>query len=91
MMKRTFDLLAAILGLLVSWPFWVAAGVLIKLDSPGPILFRQTRIGRGLRPFSIYKFRTMVEDAPSKGGPITVGEDARVTRVGRILRRTKLD
>ncbi len=76
MMKRTFDMLAAVLGLLVSWPVWVVAGALIKLDSPGPILFRQTRVGRGLRPFSIYKFRTMVEDAPSKGGPITVGEDA---------------
>jgi FlaA1/EpsC-like NDP-sugar epimerase/lipopolysaccharide/colanic/teichoic acid biosynthesis glycosyltransferase len=91
MIKRAFDLLSASVGLLVSWPLFVIAAVLIKLDSPGPVVFRQTRIGKGLRPFWIYKFRTMVADAPSKGSSITVGEDMRVTRVGRILRRTKFD
>lgn len=91
MMKRAFDLIAAGLGLLVSWPLFVVAAVLIKLDSPGPILFKQVRIGRGFRPFVIYKFRTMVEDAAQKGGLLTIGRDARVTRVGRVLRRYKLD
>ncbi len=91
MIKRTCDLVIALLGILVTWPVWVIAGTLIKLDSPGPVLFRQTRIGRSFRPFSIFKFRTMVMDAPTRGGAITIGRDARITRVGRVLRRTKLD
>jgi FlaA1/EpsC-like NDP-sugar epimerase/lipopolysaccharide/colanic/teichoic acid biosynthesis glycosyltransferase len=91
MTKRVCDVMIALLGLLVSWPVWLVAGVLIKLDSSGPIFFRQTRIGRGLRPFGIYKFRTMVQDAATKGSSITIGEDTRVTRVGRVLRKTKLD
>ncbi|MGQ0810609.1 MAG: polysaccharide biosynthesis protein [Nitrospiraceae bacterium] len=91
MIKRTFDLFAAVIGLLVSWPLFVIAAVLIKLDSPGPILFKQVRVGRGFRPFFIYKFRTMVEDAPFKGELLTIGRDARVTRVGRFLRYYKLD
>ena len=91
MMKRGCDVAIAVLALLVSWPLWVVVGALIKLDTPGPIFFRQIRVGKGLRPFSIYKFRTMVKDAPVKGAPITIGQDARVTRVGRVLRRTKLD
>ena len=91
MMKRACDIAIAVVALLVSWPLWIVVGALIKLDSPGPVFFRQIRVGRGLRPFSIYKFRTMIPDAPAKGAPITVGEDARVTRVGSMLRRTKLD
>jgi len=91
MIKRTFDLLTAGMGLLVCWPLFVVAGILIKLDSPGPVLFKQVRVGRGLRPFLLYKFRTMVTDAPSKGGLLTVGNDNRVTRVGRLLRRYKID
>jgi lipopolysaccharide/colanic/teichoic acid biosynthesis glycosyltransferase len=65
--------------------------VVIKLDSPGPVFFRQERIGRRFRPFLIYKFRTMVQEAPQLGGPITFGADPRITRVGRILRKTKID
>jgi len=91
MIKRTFDLLAAGMGLLVCWPLFAATAILIKLDSPGPALFKQVRIGRGLRPFLLYKFRTMVADAPSKGGLLTVGHDHRVTRLGRLLRRYKID
>ncbi len=89
-MKRLFDIAMASAGLLFLLPVLVAVGVLIKIDSPGPVFFKQKRIGRGFRPFWIYKFRTMVEDA-SRGGPITVGEDRRITRIGRILRKTKLD
>ncbi|WP_447979343.1 polysaccharide biosynthesis protein [Candidatus Nitrospira bockiana] len=91
MTKRTFDVVSAAIGLLVCWPLFVVVAVLIKLDSPGPVLFRQLRVGRGLKPFYIYKFRTMIVDAAAHGGPLTVGEDQRITRVGRLLRRYKLD
>lgn len=64
----------------------------MKLDSRGPVFFRQERVGRNFRPFRIFKFRTMVVDAPRLGGQITSGhEDPRITRVGRFLRRWKLD
>jgi len=79
------------LGLLVLSPLLVLVAVLVKLSSPGPVLFKQERIGRHFRPFMIYKFRSMVPDAPDRGGPITCGEDPRITRIGRILRKTKLD
>ena len=90
-MKRAFDVVTACLGLLLCSPLLGLAALLIKLDSPGPVFFRQERIGRGFRPFLIYKFRTMVPDAPHKGGSITVGNDPRITRVGWVLRQTKLD
>ena len=91
MMKRIIDCVAAVVGLLVCSPVLLLAAAFIKFDSPGPTLFRQVRVGRGMRPFTIYKFRTMVEDASRRGGPLTIGQDARVTRVGRFLRRHKLD
>ena len=91
MIKRTFDVVVSVLGLLLLLPFGVAVALLIKWDSRGPVFFRQERVGRGFRPFFIYKFRTMVQDASRKGGPITVGEDPRTTRVGRYLRKTKID
>jgi lipopolysaccharide/colanic/teichoic acid biosynthesis glycosyltransferase len=90
-MKRAFDITAASVGLLLLSPLLLFVSLLIKLDSPGPALFRQERMGRGFRPFLIYKFRTMVQDAPGKGGMITFGKDPRITRVGRILRKTKID
>ena len=90
-MKRLFDLFWTIIGLLVCWPLFVVTAVLIKLDSPGPVIFKQERIGRGFRPFLICKFRTMVSDAPQKGGALTAGGDPRITRVGKFLRQTKLD
>lgn len=89
--KRTIDVMASLLGLLLLSPLLIAVAVAIKLDSAGPVFFTQMRIGRGFRPFWIYKFRTMVKDAASIGRPITVGTDSRITRVGRLLRRTKLD
>ncbi len=91
MIKRICDVLVALLGLLVTWPVWVIVAALIKLDSAGPVLFRQIRVGKALRPFTINKFRTMVRDAVNKGDAITIGGDERVTRVGAILRKTKLD
>jgi lipopolysaccharide/colanic/teichoic acid biosynthesis glycosyltransferase len=89
--KRSFDLLAASMGLLVVSPLLAAAALAVRLDSAGPVLFVQQRVGRNFRPFGIYKFRTMVADAPNRGGPITFGADPRITRVGRVLRKTKID
>src|SRR5262249_19128247 len=89
--KRAFDVSAAALALLCLSPLFLLVGILIKLDSPGAVFFRQERIGRRLQPFLIYKFRTMVSDAPQQGGLITVGNDPRITRVGRLLRRSKFD
>jgi lipopolysaccharide/colanic/teichoic acid biosynthesis glycosyltransferase len=90
-LKRTCDVLVSSLGLLLLSPFLAAVAVLIKIDSRGPVFFLQERMGQGLRTFFIYKFRTMVVDAPRLGGALTIGEDPRITRVGRILRKSKID
>jgi len=90
-MKRAVDILIAFIGLLLIWPLLLAVAILVRLDSPGPIFFRQVRVGQGLRPFYIYKIRTMVEHASSSGRLLTVGGDERITRVGRLLRRYKID
>jgi lipopolysaccharide/colanic/teichoic acid biosynthesis glycosyltransferase len=89
--KRMFDLAVTVIGLLVAAPLMACIALLIKCDTPGPVLFRQERVGRGGRIFRIHKFRTMVVDAESRGPGLTVGDDARITRVGRFLRRRKLD
>lgn len=89
--KRSLDLAASGLGLLVASPILLVAAVAVRLDSAGPILFRQTRVGRDFRPFSIYKFRTMTVDAPERGGQITAGTDPRITPSGRWLRKSKID
>ena len=91
MAKRLFDLLGAGLALLLLWPLLLAVALLIRIDSPGPVFFRQERVGRHGRTFSIHKFRTMVADAAARGGPLTVGDDPRITRIGRKLRSTRLD
>ena len=89
--KRAFDLVASAMGLLVASPLLALAALAIRLDSPGSVLFVQQRVGRKFRAFGIYKFRTMVADAEGRGGPITFGADPRITRVGRVLRKTKID
>lgn len=89
--KRTFDLLASALGLLLTSPLLALAAVAVRLDSPGPVFFVQQRVGRNFRRFGIYKFRTMVVDAQQRGGQITAGADPRITRAGRWLRKTKID
>jgi lipopolysaccharide/colanic/teichoic acid biosynthesis glycosyltransferase len=91
MAKRAFDLLGAGLALLLLAPLMLAIAASIKLDSRGPVFFRQLRVGRHGVPFRIHKFRTMVPDAPQRGLPLTVGADARITRVGQWLRRSRLD
>lgn len=91
MIKRAFDLIAAIVGLVLLAPVMAFIGVLVRRDSEGPVLFRQERIGREGRPFTLLKFRSMV-DSPLPAGPlVTAAADTRVTRVGANLRATKLD
>jgi lipopolysaccharide/colanic/teichoic acid biosynthesis glycosyltransferase len=90
-MKRMIDFVASAVGIVLLSPLLLVAAALVRLSSPGPVLFRQERIGRGFRPFTIYKFRTMVVDAPRLGAAITCGDDPRITPIGRILRKTKLD
>lgn len=89
--KRLFDLFFSTIGLLLLLPLFLFFAIWIKIDSPGPVFFRQTRVGWFGRPFQIYKFRTMCSDAESKGRQITVGADPRITRSGQFLRRYKLD
>jgi len=87
--KRAFDVASAALGLALLAPLFVVVAAWIKLDSPGPVFFRQERIGRGGTPFRIHKFRTMRVEAA--GSALTVGADPRITRAGAFLRRTKID
>lgn len=89
--KRIFDLVFTIPGVIVLSPLFVLVTLAIKLDSPGPVFFRQARVGRFGKPFFIYKFRTMVVDGEKLGGQITVGVDRRITGVGRMLRKYKID
>ena len=91
MTKRAFDILVSLAGLIVLLPLLLLVATAIKLDSSGPVFFRQWRVGRRFRRFGIYKFRTMIDDAFDRGLPITVGQDSRITRVGKILRKTKID
>ena len=89
MIKRLFDIVASALGLLLLSPLLIAVAVWIKLDSRGPVMFRQERVGRFGQPFMIHKFRTMRVD--NTGLQITVGADMRITGAGRFLRASKLD
>lgn len=89
--KRIFDWFASGIGLVVLAPLLLLIALAIKLESTGPVFFRQERVGLGGAVFRIHKFRTMVTDAEKRGPQITVGADARVTRVGRLLRKYKLD
>ncbi len=90
-MKRLFDFIASSLGLLILLPVLLVLAAWIKIDSPGPIFFRQLRVGLGGKPLRIHKFRTMIENAELQGLQITVGDDPRVTRAGKFLRKYKLD
>lgn len=89
MLKRAFDVAAAGAGLCLSLPVGVLCAAAIKLDSPGPVLFKHRRVGRGGRAIEVWKFRSMATG--HAGSSVTVAGEARITRVGRILRRSKLD
>lgn len=90
--KRFLDVTASFLGLVLLSPLMLAVSILIKIDSRGPVIFRQTRIGRNGKVFEIYKFRSMCVGAEKTGSGFYSGKgDARVTRIGKILRATSID
>lgn len=90
-LKRLMDIVLSGAALALLWPVLLLVALAIRVDDPGPVFYRQVRVGRGGKAFRIYKFRTMVVDADKKGLSITVGRDSRITRVGAFLRKTKLD
>ncbi len=90
-MKRIFDVFASGCGLLVLSPLFLIMAVWIKLDSPGPVFYRQTRVGRGNKDFRLFKFRSMVVGADKKGLITVGGRDPRITRSGYFIRKYKLD
>lgn len=91
MIKRIFDIFISLVGLIILGPFFVLIAAWVKLDTQGPVFFRQIRVGKNGREFRIHKFRTMVNDAENKGEKITVGNDKRITKSGKFLRKHKLD
>jgi lipopolysaccharide/colanic/teichoic acid biosynthesis glycosyltransferase len=91
MIKRLFDLMSALVGLIVVSPLFLVIPILIKLDSEGPVFFKQWRTGKDRKAFRIYKFRTMVQNPDRMGAQITAANDPRITRVGKFLRRYAID
>jgi lipopolysaccharide/colanic/teichoic acid biosynthesis glycosyltransferase len=91
MAKRLFDIVGALGALVLLSPLLLLVALAVRLDSPGPVFFRQERVGRGGVPFHIHKFRTMRADAPALGPQVTIGQDPRITRVGHWLRDRRID
>ncbi len=89
--KRVFDIAVSALMLLVLSPLFLLLAIAIKLDSPGPVFYRQVRVTQYGREFRIFKFRSMVSDADKRGSLVTVSGDSRITKVGRFIRRCRLD
>jgi lipopolysaccharide/colanic/teichoic acid biosynthesis glycosyltransferase len=90
LVKRVFDFIVSALGIVIFSPLLILTALLVKVDSPGPIFFKQQRMGKEFRPFWIYKFRTMRKSL-EQGPNITIGNDPRITGIGRLLRQTKID
>jgi len=91
MIKRLFDIIFSFLGLIIISPFLLIIALLIKIDSRGPVFYRGERIGQFGKPFRIFKFRTMVENADKIGGPSTASDDPRLTRIGNFLKKYQID
>jgi len=89
--KRIFDIIFAFVGLLFTLLLMGLISLLIKFDSRGPVFYRGIRIGRLGKPFRIFKFRSMVENAEELGGPSTAGDDPRLTKIGKFLKKYQLD
>ena len=89
--KRLLDLFLSVSGLIILSPLFLLISLWIKIDSKGPVFYRQVRVGKNMEPFKIFKFRTMVHDPHDKGLQLTTSDDKRITRSGRFLRKTKLD
>jgi len=90
-MPRSIEIILTILGLLLLSPLLLIVSLLIKLDSKGPVFHKPSRVGQGGQLFKLFKFRTMQKDADQIGPPITTVNDSRITRIGNLLRKTKLD
>lgn len=90
-LKRGFDVVFALVGILLFLPFGAVIAILVRLSDGGPVFYRQIRVGQGGKPFQILKFRSMVMNADKVGPSVTKDRDPRITRIGRFLRRTKLD
>lgn len=90
-LKRIFDMAASLLLLILLSPFFLILAVAIKVDSPGPVFFRQTRITQYGKPFRIFKFRTMIVDAEKNGTHVTKNHDTRITKVGNVIRKCRID
>lgn len=89
--KRLFDIFVALVMLIILLPAFIMISLLIKLDSKGPVMFRQVRVTQYGKEFRIFKFRTMVNNADKIGNQVTTKNDARVTKVGKFLRKLRLD
>jgi len=89
--KRLFDVIFSFLGLVLVSPFLLLIAILIKLDSKGPVFYRGIRIGKFGKPFRIFKFRTMMENAEELGGSSTASDDPRLTKIGKFLKKYQLD
>lgn len=89
--KRLFDIIVSFLMLIIISPVYLILAIAIKIDSKGPVFYRQTRITSYGKEFRIHKFRTMVDNADKKGNLITLNEDDRVTKVGKLIRKIRLD
>jgi lipopolysaccharide/colanic/teichoic acid biosynthesis glycosyltransferase len=89
--SRLIDVAGSLFGLALCAPFFVVVAYLIRRNSPGPVFYRARRVGKGGRPLLVFKFRTMVVDADSKGPGITTAGDSRITKIGGFLRRWKID
>ena len=90
-MKRCFDVVASLFGLIALFPIFILVAIVVKVTSCGPILFRQQRVGRHGKHFELFKFRTMINDAEAFGRETSGTNDPRITQIGAWLRRTKLD
>jgi len=92
MVKRLFDIVFSFLGLILVWPLFLIIGFLIKRESPeGPVLYHGMRMGKNVKPFRIFKFRTMVPDAEKLGGSSTAADDPRLLKIGHFLKKYQLD
>lgn len=91
MLKRLFDVTSSILGLILLSPLFIAVAILVKVSSRGPIFYRATRVGKSGKLFMLLKFRSMIVNADKVGPGVTGARDPRITMMGRVLRRTKID
>jgi lipopolysaccharide/colanic/teichoic acid biosynthesis glycosyltransferase len=89
--KRLFDIVATVVGGILLLPIILPIAIWIKINSKGPLFYIQKRVGLNFKEFNLYKFRSMIVDADKKGPSVTSGGDPRITKVGKIIRRTKID